>query len=65
MNKKESELLISVFSKVVGISKSTIEKLINENDAAKFFLQQEKALAITSSLENLKILTRSNIFSFC
>ena len=62
MNKKESELLISVLSKVVGISKSNIEKLINENGTAKFFLQQEKALAITSSLENLKILTRFILF---
>ena len=62
MNKKESELLISVLSKVVGISKSNIEKLINENGAAKFFLQQEKALAITSSIENLKIKTRIILF---
>lgn len=55
---KESDLLISIFSEVIGIDILTIKKLISENKTANFFLAQEKALSITSSLENLKILVR-------
>lgn len=62
MSIKESDLLISIFSEVIGIDIPTIEKLIEENGTAKFFLEQDKALSITSSLENLKILARFLLF---
>lgn len=61
MFKEEGNILIAVYSRIIGIPISQIEAIVSKNKIAELFLTQEPALKVTSDLENLEILVRATL----